>query len=112
MRKISQVASWRIRDERSWIDALFPRAGSVVDTKRNISELGKVWCGNLKEYLICWIAKIHGHTHGHQPKVVVWWDIRVSGYDSVQTDYWVINVSDKHKAIYILWCEHLESVSS
>ena len=28
----------RIRDERYWINACFPRVGSIVDPKRNISE--------------------------------------------------------------------------
>ena len=30
----------------------------------------------------------------------------------VQIDYWVVDVSDEHKAKYMLCCEHLESVFS
>ena len=37
---------------------------------------------------------------------------KASGHDSLQTYYWVINASDEHKAKYILFYEHLESVSS
>ena len=45
----------------SWIDALFPQARSVEELRRNISEPGKVCCGNIKYYLICWIVKPWPH---------------------------------------------------
>ena len=32
--------------------------------------------------------------------------------DSVQTDYWVTDISNKYKARYMLYCEHLKSISS
>ena len=47
--------------KRYWIGALFPQAGSVEEFRRNLSEPGKVCCGNLKEDLICWIVKPWPH---------------------------------------------------
>ena len=47
--------------KRYWIGALFPQVESVEEFKRNLSEPGKVCCGNLKEYLICWIVNPWPH---------------------------------------------------
>ena len=46
---LQEEASWRIRDERSWINALFPRAGSVAKPRRNLSESGKVCSRNFEK---------------------------------------------------------------
>ena len=83
----------------------------MADPKRNLYESGKVYSINIEN--ICYVGlQIHGHTYGHQPEAVVWWYIIDSGYDSVHTYYWLINVSDEHKAIYMINYQHLESVSS
>ena len=50
-----------IKMKRYWIVALFPQAGSVEELKRNLSELGKVFYGKLKEDLICWIVNPWPH---------------------------------------------------
>ena len=47
--------------KRYWTSALFPQAGSAKEFRRNLSEPGKVCCGNLKEYLICWIVNPWPH---------------------------------------------------
>jgi hypothetical protein len=31
--------------------------------------------------------------------------------DVVQTDHWIVDVSDEHQARYMFCCEHLESIS-
>ena len=36
--RLEEEASWIIRDERSWIDALFPRARIVLEPRKNISK--------------------------------------------------------------------------
>ena len=51
----------KFKMKRYWTGALFPQAGSVEEFRRNLSELGKVCCGNLKEDLICWIVKPWPH---------------------------------------------------
>ena len=63
--RMQEEVRWRIWDERSWINALFPRDGSVAKPRRNLSELGKVCSRNIEKI---WYV---GHTHGHQLKVVV-----------------------------------------
>ena len=83
----------------------------MVEPRRNIFELEKVCSGNIENILYDGLQS-HAQNHGHQPKYVVWWDIRVSGYESVQIDYWVIDISDEYKARYMLCCENLELVSS
>ena len=93
--RLQEESRWRIWDERYWINALFPRAGSVENPWRNISKLGKV-CSESFEKIWYVGMKSHGHTHGFQPEVVSQWLIRVSGSDSIQTDYWVVDVSNQY----------------
>ena len=62
---VQEESCWRIRDERSWINALFSRPASMAEPIRNIYQPGKVCCGNIKKiwYVGLWS---HGHTHGNQ----------------------------------------------
>ena len=53
---MQEEAHRKIRDERSWIDALFSRPGSMVYFRRNLSQLGKACCGILKIFDIYWIV--------------------------------------------------------
>ena len=46
--RVQEEARWRIWDERPWIDALFSRSGSLEEPRRNLSQPGKVLCGNIK----------------------------------------------------------------
>ena len=71
--------------------------------RRNLSQLGKV-CGRDIEEIQYVGLQSHGHTHGLQPEAV-------SGYDSLQTDHWVIDVLNKYQTKHLFFYEHLKSIS-
>ena len=64
-----EETSKRIRDERPWFNALFPRSGSMEKFRRNLSQLGKV-CGRDIEEIQYVGIQSHGYSYGFQPKAV------------------------------------------
>ena len=47
--RVQEEAFWIIWDEIPWIDALFYRSGSMAKPIRNIFQLGKLCCRNIKK---------------------------------------------------------------
>ena len=66
---MQEEARWRILDERPWVNALFPRYGSMEKFRRNLSQLGKVCSRDIEKIRYVGIQS-HGHTHGFQLEVV------------------------------------------
>ena len=57
MESKEKKTSRRIWDERPWVNALFPRSGSMAKFRRNLSQSGKYAVEILKIFDICWDVK-------------------------------------------------------